>query len=72
MIEKEGVPTVSTTVLREITEQVAPPRVLYVDRPLGYPLGAANDAELQSRIIRSALAMLSRPVAQPLLESFPV
>src|SRR5258708_5076411 len=40
IIEKAGIPTVSVTMLREITKRVAPPRALFVDLPLGYPLGA--------------------------------
>lgn len=70
MIEAAGIPTVSITLLREITEQVAPPRALYVDRPLGFPLGRAGDGPLQRRILLSALAMLSVELSGPLLSSF--
>jgi D-proline reductase (dithiol) PrdB len=56
--------------LREITERVAPPRALFVDFPLGYPLGAPNDAQLQRRIILSALALLSETVPPPMLRDF--
>ena len=67
MIEKSGIPTVSTTVLKEITRKVRPPRALFVDRPLGYPLGAPNDTEGQISIIRQALALLEREVREPLI-----
>lgn len=70
VIEKAGIPTVSTTVVREVTEKVAPPRALLNDRPFGYPLGEPNNAELQSSVIRAALALLSRPVDKPLIEPF--
>ncbi len=53
--------------LREITDKMAPPRALFVDFPLGYPLGAPNDAPLQCQIIRSAFEMLSQDVANPLV-----
>ena len=59
VIEKSGIPTVSITLLAEITERVAPPRVLAVDRPLGYPLGEPNNPGLQKRIMRDALALLA-------------
>ena len=59
VIEKSGIPTVSITLLPEITERVAPPRVLAVDRPLGYPLGEPNNPALQKRIMRDALALLA-------------
>jgi D-proline reductase (dithiol) PrdB len=70
VIEKHGIPTVSTSVLREITEKVKPPRTLFLDRPLGYPLGEANNPDLQKRIIHAALGLLSKEVAEPLMEEF--
>ena len=60
----------SITLLREITLRVAPPRALFVDRPLGFPLGRANDEPLQSRIVMSALEMLSVEISGPLLRVF--
>ncbi len=70
MIEKAGTPTVSISLLREVTERVRPPRVLVVDCPLGYPLGAPNDPALQEQIVMAALELLSRPVQTPLLGEF--
>jgi hypothetical protein len=71
VIEKSGIPTVSISLLREVTKRVKPPRALFVDRPLGYPLGAPHDAGLQKRIMMSALKLLSHPVWEPLLVDFP-
>ena len=59
IIEKAGIPTASISLCREVTERVAPPRALFVDRPFGYPLGAPHDAALQRRIIVAALALLT-------------
>ena len=70
VIEKAGIPTVSVTLLREVTERVGPPRALYIDRPLGYPLGEANNRPLQKAIIISALEMLSIAVRGPLVRDF--
>lgn len=61
VIEKAGIPTASVSVLREVSERVAPPRVLFADFPLGYPLGAAQDAELQTRIVLAMLTLLKEP-----------
>jgi hypothetical protein len=71
IIEIAGIPTVSITLCREITGRVAPPRALSVDLPFGYPLGAPNDATLQTRIILSALALLSRNVPPSFVREFP-
>jgi hypothetical protein len=58
VIEKTGIPTVSVSVLQEVTARVNPPRALFVDFPLGYPLGLPNDARLQTQVMKVALAML--------------
>ena len=63
IIEKADIPTASVTLLREVTERVDPPRTLFVDLPLGYPLGEPNNASLQTVIISAMLALLKEPPA---------
>jgi len=70
IIEKAGIATVSISLLREVTERVAPPRALVVDRPLGFPLGEPGDVEIQTRIIMAALELLSLDVDRPLVREF--
>jgi hypothetical protein len=70
IIEKSGIPTVSITLLREVTERVQPPRALAVDRTLGYPLGEPGNALLQKRIILAALHVLAQQVSEPLIAEF--
>ncbi len=72
MIEKAGIATVSITLLTEVTERVEPPRALFVDQPLGYPLGKPNDAKVQTAIIRAALDLVSIVPEQPLIVPFGV
>jgi len=69
-IEKSGIPTVSITLLPQVTERVRPPRALFVNRPLGYPLGAPSDAGVQEKILLAALKLLSRPVQEPMMVEF--
>lgn len=63
VIEKRGIATVSISLLAEITRRVRPPRVLLVDRPLGYPLGQPHNPALQKRILKAALSLLAAPVS---------
>ena len=56
--------------LREVTMRVRPPRALVVARPLGFPLGAPRDIDLQKRIVMAALKLLAYPVREPLLVDF--
>ncbi|MGH9836684.1 MAG: hypothetical protein ACREBD_03000 [Blastocatellia bacterium] len=68
-IEREGITTVSISLLREVVSVLKPPRALFVPFPMGFPLGAPNDAGLQHRIIAAALELLERSDA-PILEEF--
>ena len=70
VIEKSGIATVGISLLREVTKAVNPPRTLFVDRPLGYPLGQPNDPALQKNIIMSALRLLQDPGPLPIVEDF--
>ncbi len=72
IIERAGIPTVSVTLCREVTDRVAPPRALFADFPFGYPLGAPNDAALQTRIILSAVALLAENVPPAIVREFAI
>jgi len=66
VLEGRGIVTCSVTALPEITRRVAPPRSLAVPYPLGFPLGAPNDAALQRRILEATLALCARaPATEP-------
>jgi len=68
-IEERGIPTASITMLAKITEEIRPPRALAVPYPLGFPLGEANNRELQTEVLRQLLALLARNNV-PVLEQF--
>jgi hypothetical protein len=70
IIEKAGIATASITLLKEITERVAPPRALFVDRPLGYPLGVPNDPVVQREIMLAMLELLGESVPPGLIRDF--
>lgn len=68
-IEREGVSTVSISLLREVTATLRPPRALFVPFAMGFPLGKPNNPELQHRVIEAAMSLLERDDL-PVLESF--
>jgi hypothetical protein len=43
---------------RDLTALVKPPRALFVNHPMGNNFGAPGDIEMQSDILRAALALL--------------
>jgi hypothetical protein len=59
VIERQGIPTASITLLPEVTRAVQPPRALSVPFPLGYPLGAPDDPPLQRGLLRALLALVA-------------
>lgn len=69
-LERRGIATTSVTMLREVTEKVRTPRALFVDFPLGYPLGRPDAPALQTRVVEAALALLDAPGPPPVLVDF--
>ena len=69
-LEAEGIATTSISMVREHTEQVKPPRALFVPFPFGHALGRPNDSALQHRVLAAALALLDEPIG-PVLRDFP-
>jgi hypothetical protein len=69
-IEAEGIPSVSISLLKEVTARVEPSRALWVPFPLGYPLGEPGRPEIQERVLLAALELLARHSASPILEDY--
>lgn len=57
-IEKRGIATVTVSMVRELAEQVKPPRTVVTKFPFGAPLGDPLNRGLQEKVIRSALDLL--------------
>ena len=59
-VEARGIPTVSLSSARSITESVFPPRAVFTDYPLGRTAGKPNDPESQDAIVRAAIEHLEQ------------
>ena len=70
-LESAGIMTTGIALVRENAEALQPPRLLWVPFPLGRPLGKPGDADFQTNVIASALALLEYPDG-PVLEDFPL
>jgi hypothetical protein len=70
VFEEHGLVTTSISLVREHTEKVKPPRALFVPFPFGHPLGEANQPQLQTRVMRAALALLDEAHG-PVLVDYP-
>ena len=58
-IEEAGIPTVVLGMMRDIMEKVKPPRGIFVNFPVGHPLGRPLDSEFQINVIKDAMSALS-------------
>ena len=68
--ESQGFTTVLVGFVREHIEAVKPPRALWLDFPMGRPLGKPNDPDFQMKVIRSAFSLLDE-TSGPVLMDFP-
>ena len=69
--ESAGFATVLVGFVREHIEAIKPPRGLWLDFPMGRPLGKPNDPSFQTQIIRSAFETFDAPTG-PVLKNFPI
>lgn len=70
-LERQGISTVVLILLREVAEEVRPPRALAVPFPHGYPLDLPDNPERQHAVIEAALKLLEGPeTAGPVLADF--
>ena len=73
--ESTGISTVLVGFVREHMEALTPPRALFLDFPMGRPMGKPNDPEFQKKIIRSAFSLFDQDNGPQLVnfsESIPV
>lgn len=56
-LEARGLPTISTSVLWEMSAAVKPPRTCFLDFPLGCPAGKPHEAAQQREILRQTLQL---------------
>ena len=57
-IGQAGIPTVSISITKDLTESVGVPRAVFVKWPLGHPLGEADAPAQQRTMIFEALSLL--------------
>ena len=57
-IEAAGIPTVSLSIVREITEKTPPPRALFLRFPFGHALGEPGRPQQHHHVLSLALELL--------------
>lgn len=67
-IERAGIPTVSISITKDLTESVGVPRAVFVKWPLGHPMGERDNALQQRTMIFDALKLLVTASAPGIIE----
>ena len=57
-IEKQGIPTIGVSIVREYSEKVRPPRTVFLRWPFGHPLGEPFNTPQQRVVLAEALRAL--------------
>lgn len=71
-IEKRGIPTVSLSVSLDVTQQIKPPRAVFLPFMMGHHFGVPFHVELQKRIIREALGRINAAEVSGDIHYFPM
>jgi D-proline reductase (dithiol) PrdB len=58
VVEAAGIATVCVSTGRDLTQQVLPPRSLFVNHPMGNAFGAPGDVDAQLKVLRAALRLI--------------
>ena len=66
-----GIPTVLVSTGRDLTQQVLPPRSVFVNFPMGNPFGHPFDVAMQRRILLDALELATTASAGGVLIDLP-
>jgi D-proline reductase (dithiol) PrdB len=57
-IEKAGISTIGISIVRRISEKVKPPRTVFLERPLGHPVGEPFKTAAQRAVLTAAFDAL--------------
>ena len=57
-IEKEGIPTIGVSIVREYSEKVKPPRTIFLRWPFGHPFGEPFQKAQQRAVLAQAFRAL--------------
>ena len=57
-----GIPTVSLSLVKEMTELVKPSKALYIQHPFGLTLGDVDDVATHEAVLRDCLHFATEPL----------
>lgn len=71
-IESSGIPTVSVTVAKDVSEAIKVPRALFLLWPMGHHFGVPFHTELQRKVIVEALHLMEAVETSGTIVTLPI
>jgi hypothetical protein len=71
LLEERGIATVYVATGRDLAQLVMPPRVLFVNHPMGNIFGGPHDVDMQRHILRAVLELIESATTGGELVDFP-
>jgi D-proline reductase (dithiol) PrdB len=71
-VELRGIPTLSITVARDVTERLKVPRAVFVPWPMGHHFGVPFHRELQRRVLMEAFRTLETATESGTIQDLPI
>ena len=71
LLEERGIATTYVATGRDLAALVKPPRCLFVNHPMGNNFGARGDSEMQTDVLRTALALLENAEEGGVMVDYP-
>jgi len=71
VVEESGIPTVLVSTGRDLTQQVLPPRSVFVNFPMGNPFGRPGDTSMQRDILLETLRLAETATEPGVLVDLP-
>jgi hypothetical protein len=71
LLEARGIATAYVATGRDLAQLVMPPRVLFVNHPMGNIFGGPHEADMQRHILRAALGLIETATTGGELVDFP-
>ncbi len=71
VLEAGGIATVGVSIVRKFTEEVRPPRAIFLKWPYGHPLGEPFNVKQQRAVMERAFETLERAETPGLIVDLP-
>ncbi len=71
VVEEAGISTTGITIVRHFTEEVRPPRAVFLPWPMGHPLGGVGNAWEQRMVLKRTLLTLEEIKDPPVIVDLP-